>query len=72
MEALGLAGEEGEFPPSGPCCWALERYEAKELGRSWVGEAGCACGVWSAASVGRRGRWSVTIDVGEERREGES
>lgn len=42
------------------------------MGRSWVGEAGCACGVWSGASVGRSGRWSVTVDVGKERRERES
>lgn len=39
--------EEDGFgvPLRGPCCCALERYEAKESGRSCVGEAGWAWGV---------------------------
>ena len=31
----------------GPCCCAFLRYEAKDEGSSWVGEAGCGWGVWS-------------------------
>lgn len=42
----------GCCPPSGPYCVALSRYEAKDSGSLWVGDAGWACGEWSTSGGG--------------------
>lgn len=56
--------EEAEARPGvfkGPCCWALDRYVAKESGRLWEGDAGWACGVWSTDAIELIARLALTL-----------